>query len=202
MLACEQDPLIQQSVINQFTSPEGVSILTPYVYRNNTPTPQGNNNFTVNFLRSMGSHLMKVYWGCYLQNPAVNLVYDHSNLANSKISNYQTFINNKPIQPSLVNPANGDDWLMYRNRARERDILSLNEHLYCWANIDDFTMARPLYSSTTPSILNPNIIDGLDMDFGDVIYSVNSSSNAALQNYVFGVMLRRLHISAEGIAII
>jgi hypothetical protein len=200
-LAVEVDPAIQQAIITKFSSAEGASFKTGYVYRNSLSLPQGGNNLQITYNSGQGSHIKKIYWGVYTTGAATNFVYDHSNLANARITSFQTLINTKPIQNFLFSPAAGDDWILYRNKTRSRDILSFNEYLYNWCYCDDFTSDRSILNTVYPDIPTGNIVDGIPLMHGEIIYQVNASSAAALTNYVFTIIQREIKVNAEGVSI-
>jgi hypothetical protein len=200
-LAVEQDTVINMEIRAKFSSKEGASFKVPYVYRNALSVASPGNNLQITYNSGQGSHIKKIYWGAYTTGAVTNLTYDHSNLANARVSSFQTFVNTKPVQNYLFNPAAGDDWLLYRDKTRSKDILSFNEYLYNWCYVDDWTMAGGFLNTVFPDVPASNIVDGIPLMHGEVIYQINATSAVNLNNYVFAVLQREVRINSEGISI-
>lgn len=203
LVAIQKNPEITKSIMEKCTSSDGLTIKIPFTYQFNNTIPAGGNNLQVYYNSGQGSHVKKIWWCPYPTTPATpNLVYDKSDLASAKITQFQTQINGINIQQFPFIPTAGDDFLFLRESLRHSDILSLNEHLYNWSWCEDFTEWKTSkIKELWPEVPDDNLIDGLPL-IGNVQYNIISTSVANLNNYLFTVFLREVRISGANITLI
>jgi hypothetical protein len=201
-LAVQKNEELNKIIGDKVNSKEGYKFPIPWVTSSQVSIAAGANNPQVFLNPGLGSHVKKIIWGVYPQNPATpNLYYDKNNLAGAKISQFRTNINNIPIQLTPFVPANGDDWLACRDKLRGSEMQSFNEYLYNWSYQDDFTCLprKDLYSTIYPDIPYDNLIDGLPLlDQQQILYNVISTSAVALTNYFFIVSTKHVTL-ADGV---
>jgi hypothetical protein len=204
-MAVEQNKDIQEIIIKKCQSKEGLSFKVPWLYCQSQAIGGGGNNPQVFWNASQGSHVKKNYWSVYPTTPATpNLIYDKSNLGGAKISQFQTFVNSIAVQQQPLIPANGDDFLYRRDQLRGSEIQSLNEFLYNWSYIEDFTAIdkKKLMQYLWPDVPEDNLIDGLPMGADQIQYMIQSTSLSNLTNYFFTVFQREVRIGDGQITII
>lgn len=201
-VAIQQNPDISKGIKETCLSAQGLTLKVPYVYNTQQSNAAGGNNLQAFWNEGQGSHVKKVYWAAYPTTPATpNLIYDKSNLAGVKISDFQTQINGMSVQQQPYIPANGDDFKFIRERLIGSDILSLNEYLYNWCWVDDFTYDKVKYEDRWNDVPKDNFIEGIPLK-DKVQYNIISTSGTALTNYLCTVFLKELRISGENITIV
>ena len=201
-VAIEQNPLLCKEVMEKCTSAEGLSFKVGYPFEWMQSIATGGNNINTYYNSGQGSHIQKIYWTAYPTTPATpNLNYDKNNIANAKISQFQSFINGIAVQQYPFIPQNGDDFEYLREKLRGSDILSFNEYLYNWVWVEDFLGDdKQFLQDLYPSVPKENLVDGLPL-IGQVNYQIVATSAAALSNYFFTVFLREIRIANSGITI-
>ena len=199
-VALGQNPDINRSLVEKSTSPSGFKLTVPYVYMWQQSIAAGGNNITAQYTSGLGQRLKRIWWSIYPQSPATpNLSYDKNNLAGStKITQFQTFINSIPVQQQSFVPQVGDDFLYQKDKLKSTAIQSYNEHLYNFVWCEDFTAEScfKLYKELFSEVPKDNFIDGFPLTLTTLMnYNIQSTFSANLNNYLFSVCERELHIA-------
>lgn len=203
--AVETDEKTRQMVINLVNSPEGLNILTPYIYPNIVNNQAGGSSqVNITFNKGIGKTLQKVIWTPYSAEVGANtarLKYDHSclvptgNAIANKVRSFHTEINGSRLQQFDMSTANYEDYMVQFKKLKGSCIQSSQEYYYNWCWIDDFKDMYPMSDLPTVPELS-NCHSGLDLTKGDIIWSAHISNQeaVALNHYIFGVTQRMLNI--------
>ena len=189
-----------------------------------TPPTSTAENVTIKVNSSHGKRLQKIYYTIVNGdgNGALsNLQYDISNLgyvvtvpnntnvalntmANGlqigyKIQQFQTFLDNKPLQDYIVNCTTGDDYTLQMPYLKDSLILDSSMFAYNWCWVERFDDL--LSPADKPfKVPNSNLEVGLDLSV-EHKYDFVSICNpySTLVHYAFLVAQRELHITNQGI---
>ena len=203
-LAIEANPVLENELKMKVASPEGLNILLPYVYVNKINLglvgANGSHNLQVRYNRGNGSKLTKIYWAPYNNTESSYSAYDHNNLAMAKVVSFNTSINNTRTSQFEYRCAEGEDWMVKKEKLKGSCILSSNEYYHNFTWIEDFTDHNSFVSKPTfPD--ESTFIDGLDLST-EIIYQVNATvANVALNHYVWAVCQRNLIVNSSGISV-
>ncbi len=201
LVVIEQNPTICKEIMEKCASDSGLNFKVDYPFEWNQSISSGGNNINTFYNSGQRSHIKKIYWSTYPTGATYNLIYDKSDLAAAKITQFQTFINGIAVQQFSFVPLNGDDYLYMREKLRESNILSFNEYLYNWCWVEDFLGDDKEFIKTLyPDLPEENLIDDLPL-VGQVTYQVISISATNLTNYFFTIFQRQVRINKAGISI-
>jgi len=126
-MAVEQNPQIENGLKSKVLSPEGFNLLVPYIYQNKISLGGTTQNLSVKYSRAHGSRLLKIYWAPYSATESSNTAYNHNNLANAKVTQFYTTVNNTRTSQFNYN-CDGDDYRMQKKKLQGSCILSSNEY--------------------------------------------------------------------------
>lgn len=176
-------------------------------------------NVTIKLNSSNGKRLQKIYYTLVNADGVAaltNLQYDISNLGYTsaggqgvgvnalqsgyKVQQFQTFLDNKPLQDYIVNCTTGDHYTLQMPYLKGSVIMNSNmyDYNFCWTERFD-NLISPLEKSTE-SPPEDNLVSGLDLST-ERKYDFVSVCNPyfALNHYAFVVTQRDLHITPQGI---
>jgi len=196
-LAMEKDEKIARNIKELYASGQ-FKFMIPYTYSFKTSS-NGAVDFNVshNFTPQHGKKLKRVLYVPMPITETLNVAYDHSNYSGSKIANYQTHLNNNPIQDAKINciqasnAAPGlvlDDWRENRLICKGTAIQGPACYQLNWFHCDSFCG-----KNETASVPDSQIFEGLDMDTDKLwTVTINVPSAANLSHYVFATFAREL----------
>lgn len=227
-LPINRDPDVQQSLQAHIDQGK-MKIPIPFVWTSNQAFPAvasaagalpstGSQNVTLKINSSHGKRLKKIYYTLLNADGSgalSNLQYDISNLGYTsnggqnvgvnalsngyKVQQFQTFIDNKPLQDYIVNCTTGDHYTLQMPYLKGSVILNSNmyDYNFCWIERFDNLLSpleKPLQSPP-----DDNLVSGLDLSV-EHKYDFNSVCNQyfALTHYAFVVTQRDLHITPQG----
>jgi hypothetical protein len=188
-LSIETNPVVCENLKAKVQSPEGFSIIVPFVYSQKYSAPSGSaGSIFQRFNRGHGSRISRFYWGVFNATESGSTTLDHSNIQCSKVINYYTTMNNMRCQEFPVDCTASLDWLVNNSDIDNTAILSVNQYKYLFCHMEN-------YSGQRPSETDDSIINGLSLDeektFG--VYIVSPSA-MFLNHWLFTVVQRELKI--------
>jgi hypothetical protein len=203
-LAIEKNPVVENQVKAKTMSPEGLSILFPYVHVNqiqlNATGVNGLHALQVRYNRSHGSKLKKIIWAPYVQNRSGVNVYNHNNLALDKIISFYTTVNNVRTNEYDYLCVNNDDYAVRKEKIKGSCIYSASEYYYNFNWIENFTDSASLTELST-IVKEFNVDEGLDLT-NEIIYAIMATTNNKdLTHHIFAVTQKMLRISPAGVDI-
>jgi len=204
-LAIEQNQIIANSVIDKVRS-GGMKIQIPYTTAFRNPHASTGIAFQIQLSRQYGKRLKKMLWAVFngANAETLNTAYDNTNWNASKITSYQTYLDNRPLQdfqlacaqPSATTNVaiNSDDW---RENARFLEgsvIYNMAQYQMNWHHHDYFYEPKDVQL-----VPDENIDEGLDMDSVHLWQVQASAPNAnAMVSYNWATFIRDLHIHPSG----
>ena len=193
-LAVEQNKEVAQSLRAKVMSGEGMSMVIPYVHafkQNLTSTSQ---NVSLRFNRGHGERLVRVYHSLYHNTESANTAFNNSNVADAKITEFYTVLDNERLQNFNIDTSAHDDWMIARPLVEGSVLQSNNQYKYKFVWIDDFTACTPIREC---DLFGSRI--GLDLNV-EKKWDFNAiTANAGHNHYSFGICQRRLSITKDGI---
>jgi hypothetical protein len=206
-LAMEKDQLIIDSLHSKYAS-GNLKYQIPYViaYRNqvlaNTSTIQ------IQLNSGNGKKLKRVITSFYNTDETTwgtksNLAYDHSNVNAIKCTSYQTYIDNMPLQDSIMSCAlptallsGMDDWRENKQICKGSAIKNSLEYNQNWFHADRFNE-----KNENTDIQSDNIDEGLSLATPKA-WSIQANMAVPAVNYTFCNVIRDLSISSAGVLFI
>jgi hypothetical protein len=144
-LAIEKNELINDSIRAKFNS-GNFHINVPYTRGFANSTAAGVANINLQITKQYGKRLMQVMHTVFDSTQSKNTSYNCTNIDGSKISQYRTYLDSRPLQDyalSTKDPVtsvmNGDDWYIANKRFCHNSVI-LNKDIYSrnWFHIDRF----------------------------------------------------------------
>jgi hypothetical protein len=128
-------------------SPEGLSVVCPYVYTSKLNTGASSTSSALNFRlnRGYGQRLLRVYSTVFNGTEIYNLALDRCNqnttatTTSNKISTYRTLLNSVQLQDYNIDTSRSEDWLVNSDMLEGCAITSVDQYKYLFAHIDDFS---------------------------------------------------------------
>ena len=138
---------------------------------------------------------MKIFHAAYNATESVNTAYDRGNLADAKITEYYTAIDNERTSQYNYDPSNFDDYVVMRNYLMGSCILSFDEFYFNYLNTENLCADESVGERKK---IEDNYIDGkpLDKEVKWDIYCTTAGD--PLNHYTYAVCLRELTITADG----
>lgn len=199
-MALENNPEINASLRAQAMSPEGLSILKPHMtsYRQVTPvSTQPALNYNIG--SSLGMRLQKIFTVCYAATLTVQNTFDHRQVADAKITNFYSLINNTYTTSIAPVTVGVEDWMLLKPHMAGcalADQLTYNAN-WVWCDVfdGDADGNRKLY--------NKSAVDaGMDLTQGAINFQFQATTASASYTwFVFIQTLRKLNISSAGVRI-
>ena len=175
-------------------SPEGFSLLCPYVYSQkiNTGVNTSSSSIFQRFNRGHGKSILRTYWSLFNGTESQNTALDRSNVKNGKVSQYRSTINNMNIQEFPIDCTRSEDWLINAELLEQSSILSIDQYKYLFSHVDDFTSMRPLCFSDDTMECGKS----LDQEVTYGVYcNTKASAGVSYNHYLFTVVQRELRIA-------
>ena len=189
------------------------NILIPYVVTNKFSFPANSNSLQcqVFYNSGNGQKLKKIYVTAVNGLETLVNSFNRANCtigntgitANLMVTSLQTYLNGTPLQQSLINCSNGQDYHYLENQLKGTSILSENIYFYKWFWLDNFSDLINLDDSHDPPI--ENLDCGLSLK-DNVLYQFNATNTAGNPSgeniYIFAITERILTINAQGVIMI
>jgi hypothetical protein len=206
-LAMEKDQLIIDSLMSKYAS-GNLKYQIPYVIAYRNTVAIGTSTIQLQLNSGNGKKLKRVVTTFFNANETggalfSNLAYDHSNVNARLCSSYQTYVDNMPLQDSVLSCSlptalltNMDDWRENKQTCRGSAIKNSLEYSQHWFHADRF-----YEKNETTDIQSDNIDEGLSLAIPKA-WSIQANMTAAAVNYTFCNVIRDLSISSAGILFI
>lgn len=194
-----------QDVVNQIkekkNSSDGLSILMPYVYGNKVLLAAGSVAVSLRFNRGHGLKLLKIYHQPILGPETIGTTaYLANNAASAEITDFYTLLNNQRLQEFNITCANGEDWMLLKDRLKGSCMISRGVYNYNWVWLDDFSgYIAPINENIRPD--DDNFIRGIDLSTEQKWDIFLTQAAANLSHYTFSVTQKMLVINSSGIQI-
>ncbi len=205
-LAIEQNPMLVDKLVTQFNTSE-LKVLTDYTVTNRVLTGAGTTQtLAVNLTPSMGKTLRRIYQMVFSGSATVgNPYFDCSNIAGSKITNYNTWLDSTKLVDNVIDCAaealapSGtklDSWIYNSPFCKDSVIASNYMYLKNWFHCDSFENAKP---NNVEGIPVENTSDGVVMR-NPILYQYNAVSPSLALNLInVAVFTRNVRISLKGV---
>jgi hypothetical protein len=205
LLAKEDNPIVQQNIIDQVMNKGGLSFYYPYVWHDKRPIgPSTNHSVTLRYNKMHGLRLKKIYISAYNGIEGQNLIYDRLNTpgATQKINSFYTQLDNNRLQQYNLSclATDGDDWTLMQDGYKGSLILSSDMHYYNWLWEEDFGFERPPDEMPT-SPPTDNLVCGLDLGIERRFDLQAVTPNNTYNWYSFAVTQRKLTIGPNAILV-
>lgn len=213
-LAVETNQDIAQQIIAKKNSPEGLSVLLPYVYSNKINLTGTSQSISLKYNRAHGMKLMKIYhqpignnetiFGAYQLTTvdASGIINAVGNISGQIINNFYTLLNNNRLQEFNVDCTKLEDHMLLKHKFRGSVVLNSNVYQYNWFWCDDFSNdPAPLHAVSMTN--KDNLMRGLDLSSEqkwDIYISLPTS--AQLNHYTFSITQKMLVVNSAGIQIL
>jgi hypothetical protein len=196
-LAVKTNELVKNTIMDKFARGD-LKLAIPVLYNYSVFTNSTLQNVVWNLTRDMGSTLKYILYTIWNGDAQRNTAYDGSNFKGSKIGNYQTLLNNQPLQNErldctfLVNT----DYDYNKPHIEKSIINNLLRYTLDWFHMDKFSRddlpeGHDLY----------DLSDGLDMtQFAQQLqWSIQSSVATAAnrQHNIYACFLRMISIRPD-----
>lgn len=210
-LATEQNTAIINELKAKVASPEGLSMLIPYVYTTKLSLPATTSqSMDIRYNRGHGIKLKKIYYSAFNATEQTNTSYDHSNVSNvgvagAKIVNFYTTINNMRLQQYNVDCTNltgqSQDWMEMQKYLKGSILSTSNLFQYYWFWIDDFSNVNCLSEKGIKGISENNLIQGLDLTNEVKWDIILTTESVGLNHYAFAITQKLMTITSNGIQV-
>lgn len=228
-LPINRDPSVRELLEKKIADPKGMRVNIPFIWTSNQAfaavasaagvlPATGSQNVELKYNTSHGKRLLKLYYTLLNADGTgalSNLQYDISNLGYTstggqntgvlalakgyKLQQFQTFLDNRPLQDYIVDCTNGDHYTLQLPYLKDSVILNSNmyDYNFCWIERFDDLISPADRPYPVPE---DNLIVGLDLSV-ERKYTFQSICNQyfALTHYIFAVTQRELIISSQGI---
>jgi hypothetical protein len=193
-LMIETNAAIIEGLRQKVLSPEGFSLLCPFVYSQkvNSGTNSSSSSIFQRFNRGHGRSILRTYWSLFNGSETLNTALDRTNVANAKVSSYRSTINNMNIQEFPIDCSRSEEWLLNSDILDGSAVLSIDQFKYLFTHTDDFTSMRPLYLADDTMECGK----ALDQEITYGVYCNTVSSGSSYNHYLFTIVQRELKIVA------
>jgi hypothetical protein len=200
-LAVEQNQLIVDSVINKVLT-QGLKLNMPYTtaFRNGSTGTVA--NIQIPLSQQYGRKLKRVLNTVWDPTESANTAMDCSNVAGSKITSYNTYLDQRQLQdyplltaaPSAT-AINADDWRENHKYCENSVIQNRAVYQLSWFHCDQFYEPGIAEKLGVPE---DNLDDGLPMD-APKLYALQATTAAACTHYTFATFVRSIQIDRTGV---
>jgi hypothetical protein len=203
-LAIEKDQLIIDSLLSKYAS-GNLRYQIPFVSSYRNAVGSGVSTIQIQMNSGNGKKLKRVVSTFYNANETAggvssNLAFDHNNVNAIKCLSLQTYIDNMPLQDSVMSCAlptallnNMDDWRENKQNCKGSAIKNSLEYYMHWFHADRF-----YEKNETTDIQFDNIDEGLSL-VTPKAWSLQANMAVAAVNYTFCNYIRDVHISPNGV---
>jgi hypothetical protein len=191
-LKVEQNPAIIQGFQQKLQSPEGLTIVTPYVYTTKVNTGASSTSSSINFRlnRGYGERLLRCLSSVFNNTEQYNTTLDRGNVASAKVTSYRTLINSVQLQDYSIDCTRSEDWLVNSDLLEGSSITSSNQYKYLFTHIDDFSGK----SSVLDEEGDDTLISGRDVSEEQLYQIVYNTVSGQYNLFTVLVMQRTLMI--------
>ena len=196
-LSVESNPDVCQQLVQKVNG-GGLNMVIPYVYTYKQATTAGSNAVTVRLNRSHGKNLLRCYHTCFSNQENAVRAYENDNVASNKLTNMYSNLNYIRLQDQTLVCAENEDYLFLMDKMKGCTIRNTEMYKYSgntW--IDDWT---PHITSEYSE--NDHIESGINLNDQEQIWSINTQTSVALNQYTFVVTQKLLNITAGNIMMI
>lgn len=195
--ANEMNSEVNASLRDEVNSETGLSILIPNMVTNRIVTPAStSHSLNINFTAGQGSHLKKVWVGCYHATLTIANTYNHDNTAQAKITSFTTLVNNTNTTAfAPVTCANAEDYFLMKPYLEGSAVMDQSQYNYSWfwCDVFDNDSDRKFYDKSP-------VKSGLSLLEGPINWQlVATTANAGYTWFVFGECLKTLNVSRNGV---
>lgn len=208
-LAIESDQSIANGIMDK-TRTTQVSMMIPYVTTSKQSPSQGSNQtITCEFSESNGRKLKRLYYAIYNGTESGNTIFDHSNVAQSKITKFYTTLDGirrldfDSVPFINTDPISGTDYLSLKSKLRGSLILNSNIYYSKWFFADYFDAGRsPSDLPLKPSV--HNLDEGLPLNSNRKITLVGTMrfNNVSYNWYTIAILERLVTIQGKVIQVV
>lgn len=192
-LAVETREDVINSLRQKISSPEGMSILMPYVHSYKTNLTSTSQNVVLKFDRGHGQRLQKIYHSLFNNTESKNTAYDNDNRSDAKLLSFHTTLDGQRLQEFDVDTSVYEDYMLLKDKLKGSVLMNSDIYQYNWFWCDDFTNNRPLWDK------DPNEMCGLSLDQERRWEIDATTANANHNHYSFIVVQRELRIKSNSI---
>jgi hypothetical protein len=203
-LAMEKDQLIIDSLLSKFAS-GNLKYQIPCVLAFRNQVAAGTSTIQLQLNSGNGKKLKRVVTTFFNNNESAAIAnsycaYDHSNIGAIKCASFQTYVDNMPLQDSIMSCAlptallnNMDDWRENKQTCKGSAIKNSLEYGLHWFHADRF-----YEKNENTDISSDNIDEGLSLAVPKA-WSIQANMTTAAINYTFCNVIKDLSISPAGI---
>lgn len=192
------------AVVKALYARNELQFVYPFTYAWKQVTLAGEPSIQLKFTAQWGKRLQRILHVPFGNSETVNLAYDHENIDGAKISQYQTFLDSKPLQDAVLSckqptatAHNMDDYRENRKHIKGSVLENGAVYGYNWFHIDSFTNPDRSRKAIVPE---GNIVEGLALTSEYTPIWISQQTAAVnLTQYVFGTFLREVKLCPEGI---
>jgi hypothetical protein len=209
-LCVEQNPLIQEEMLARYRSGK-LAFRIPYTtgFKNVSGAAGTQANIQIQLSQQYGKRLKRILHSAFNGQEMLNTAYDTDNTGGLKITQFQTFMDNIPLQdrillctrPAAIDAAVSvlgmDDWLENKKYVENRSMIQSKEHYQLnWFHIDQFY--EPHDKDSMLVLPEVNIDEGLPMDTPKQWLLSANVGQANLVHYTFAQFARDVMITEMG----
>jgi hypothetical protein len=200
-LAIEQNEEISKAVYSKMKS--GMHVLIPAVVSGKTNiTASSSQSLSTRLNSGHGRTLMRTYFAPFYTAESISTTYNHTNVANDKVVDLYTLVNNVRQQEYNVTcTANTDlDYMLMKKTLHGSVVLSKDIYKYNWFFSDNFDHVKSM--DEEKNVDESNLICGLPLteEIKYDVYMTTASTNG-YNWYSFFVVSRILSISPDKITV-
>lgn len=205
-LAIEENLTVRENLFHLLAH-GGLRYSIPYVYPFRSSSTAGNSVFNGQYTitNSLGRNLKRVLWAPFDANQFLNGAFDHSNVNGTKVKNYQFFLDSRPLTDELINAFNpnnlvinpnaytinqlntfGADYRESQKYLRGSTIQSYTVFQTNWSAVQQFGVVEHLDNASTENLPPSNIDDGIPLNQGDHIFTIQANLNTTVGAYTSG----------------
>ena len=193
ILAVEKDPQAVAVAIAKCNS--GYSKLVPYVTTFSQSSSGTSSSQLVQLNRGFGKKLLNIVSASYSSLDTTGFTkWDINNVANAKITSFNTYLDSTQQQINLVQCNNNDDYEIMKSMLKGT-VTGLSSNVYKYNRVFCDSWRDPLVSYAD---YDDNVEDGIDLSINRT-YSLNKTQvNGTYKDYMWVIAQRVLTISAGG----
>jgi hypothetical protein len=203
LFLCVENNIVKQQKIMDRVKNHKFKEVVPYVYCNRFVVPATTTSpiLQQRYSNSNGFKLKRIICAPFNGASEVkNTMYEHTNLARTKLTNLYTEIDGVMKQRTQTNCSNGEDFLRMQKFLKGTPLgYSRALYEYNWVWIDDWTgIASP--KDDLKGAPEDNLIDGLELGNKETLWTLTATATGTIANiwYVFAIGLKTLVIDSSG----
>jgi len=200
-VAQERNASVVEALNAQTNSQEGFSLLVPFpsLYTNNINN-SNKHNITIRLNKYHGSSLKKIQSVCAVQADNNSDAYNFENIANDKVQDYYTNINNNRLTEFNVVSADNLDWMTHKKRCKGTPIYNAKIYKRNWFIEDEFSNCADKMSDMKTK--DTNVYSGIDLN-EEIRYDIYATMASSLSRKWFSLIhgQKVLNINQSGLII-